>query len=216
MIRSLSGQHAEESSRHGEGKRRVASDANALPSIENTVMITIRQILFQAPAKNFGDVNSFEVNYGALRGGGFGSFAPREMVLPITTSGILLCTLWILATSSRPWIDRSYYRLPSFRLPILPIASSFFALTPSLRALLVDKSCSNALCMRDLVFAIGLCFSCVGPFIAVPIFPGLAAFFAERIAALRPALSPNSLSTSMAILRRFALRDNPAYLSLLG
>ena len=88
---------------------------------------------------------------------------------------------------------------------------------PSPRAFLADKSCPNALTERDLPFDFGPSFGCVGPLLRViPILPGLAAFFAERIAAFRPALSPISLSTSMTILRRFALRDNPAYLSLFG
>lgn len=45
-IRSLSGQQAEESRRHGEGNRRVESNANALPSIKNT-KISVPKLCFE-------------------------------------------------------------------------------------------------------------------------------------------------------------------------
>jgi hypothetical protein len=53
-------------------------------------------------------------------------------------------------------------------------------------------------------------------FSAMPIFTGLAARFADRIAAFNPVVFPTSSSSFIASFLRFAFRERPDNVSLFG
>lgn len=100
-----------------------------------------------------------------------------------------------------------------------PILSPFFARIPSVLLVFVDRSRANALPTRDVTLRATFLRLETGLVLVVGVLPillGLASLFADRMAAPIAPLSPDSFSDSMAIFRRFAFLESPAYLSLLG
>jgi hypothetical protein len=109
----------------------------------------------------------------------------------------------------------SHLAFRPFFLPIRPIESPFFARAPS-PMILCPMSRSNAPLVRLVARFEGFVFALLtflGRFSCTPIFVGLAAFLAERIAA---SMAPVLSSSSAANFRLFARLVRPANLSLLG
>jgi hypothetical protein len=109
---------------------------------------------------------------------------------------------------------------PPFFLPIPPTTSPFFALTPSADAV---PFCPISRSKPAFPTFPPFCFAFFSRPLArcgrrsgSPIFAGRAAFFAERMDAPIAPVSPRSLSSSSANLRRLARRVRPDSLSRLG
>ena len=121
-------------------------------------------------------------------------------------------------TDASKYIPLYYLR---FSLPVFfpePMASPFFARTPSERLALWPISLSKAPLIfgkdfRRFGFSFDLAVLEAGA-CGIPILDGRADFLADLIAALT--VPSFAVSFSRAILRRLALRERPAYLSLLG